>query len=83
VLALVRDVLGQFGQRVEGVEDLKIPWHATKQIATGWLGKGTAPRFFGAVDHLATGGDLDHAGQAERAAGRGLVMRFLQGAAPS
>jgi polysaccharide biosynthesis transport protein len=69
VLALVGYVLGQFGQKVQRLEHLKIAGHAAEQILAGRLGEVLWAVLFGTVDDLPGGGDADRPGQAKRAAG--------------
>ena len=68
VFALVGDVLSQFGQEVEWLEDLKVAGYAAQQVHACGLGKTLRMMFLRPVNDLPGGGDADEAGQAERAA---------------
>ena len=69
VLALVGDVLDQFGEEVQRPEDLEVAGHATKEVRAGRLGEAQRALLFSAVDDLAGWADADHSGEAKRAPG--------------
>jgi hypothetical protein len=52
VFAGVRDVLGQFSEEIQRLEDLEIAGHATKEIRAGGLGEGQRTLLLGAVEDL-------------------------------
>ena len=52
VLALVGDVLGQFSQEVEGLEDLEVAGGSAEQVGAGRFGEALRVLLLGAVDDL-------------------------------
>ncbi len=62
---LVGDVLGDFGQEIEGAEDLEIAARSASQVGTGSPWEAAASVLFGAVQHRAVVGQADHADQAK------------------
>ncbi len=71
----VGDVLGEFGDEVQGVEDLEVAGHprtdpgthAAEEGTAGGLWEASAGFLLGEVDHRALLGDADHAVKTERA----------------
>lgn len=61
VFALVGDVLGEFGEEVQGVEDLEVAGDAAEEILAGGLGILLAVVFLGLVEDLAFRGNADQA----------------------
>ena len=53
VFALVGDVLGQFGEEVEGLEDLEVAGGTAEEVFAGRFGEAMGWMLFGAVDDLA------------------------------
>ncbi len=75
----VGDVLGEFGDEVQGVEDLKVTGHprtdprtdprthAAEEGTAGGLWEASAGFLLGEVDHRALLGEADHALETQRA----------------
>ena len=76
VLALVGDVLRECGEKVEGLEDLKIACGGAEEVSAAGVGEAMGSLFFGVVDDLAGSGDAEQAGETERAAGHVLGQAF-------
>ena len=76
VFALVGDVLGEFGEEVEGIEDLIIANHTAEQVVACGFGEAMGPVLLGVVDHLPSPGNAEQAGEAERGAGHVLGEAF-------
>ena len=65
VLALLRDVLRDFGQKIDGAEDLEVAARSAEKIGTGRPGKTAAVVLLRVIDHRAVVGQADDPGQAE------------------
>ena len=65
VLALVGNVLREFGQEVQRGEDLEIAAGAAAEVGAGRAGEAAAVVLLGTIDHRAVVAQADHAGQAE------------------
>ena len=76
VLALVGDVLGEFGQEVQGLEELEVPADSGQEVAAGGFGVLLRMVLLGLVEDLAFGGDADETGEAEGAAEDVLCETF-------
>ena len=66
VLVLVGDVLGQFGEEVEGLEDLEVAGGGAEEVFAGRFEEAMRSMLFGMVDDLAGAGDADQAGGMRR-----------------
>ena len=61
VFALVGDVLGDFGQEIEGAEDLEVAARSASQIdALAATGKAAETVLFGLIEHRAVVRQVDH-----------------------
>ena len=76
MLALVGDVLGEFGQEIQRLEDLVIAGHAAEEVFIGGLGVLLAVVLVGLVEDFAFGGDTQEPGEGEGAAGHVLGEAF-------
>jgi len=65
VFALVGDVLGDFGQEIEGAEDLEVAARSASQVGTGRSREAAAVVLFGPIQHRPVVRQADHASQAE------------------
>ena len=76
VFALVGDVLGEFGEEVQGLKDLEVTGDASEQVVPGGVGEAVWFVLVGVVDNLTGAGDADQAGETERAASHVLAEAF-------
>jgi hypothetical protein len=67
VLAFVRDVLRDFGQKIQCAENLEVAPRTVFQIAAGRTGEAAAASLLGAIDYRAVIGQANHTGQTEGA----------------
>ena len=65
VFALVGNVLRDFGQKVQGAEDLEVPFRSAAQIGAGRSGKAATVVLFRTIDHRSFAGQSHDARQAE------------------
>jgi hypothetical protein len=65
VFALVGDVLSDFGQEIEGTEDLEIAARSASQVGTRRARKAAAVVLLGAIQHRPVVGQADHLCQAD------------------
>ncbi len=72
VRALGRNVLGEFGQEVQGREDLEIPLGPGGDPVAFRVGEGPASRLLGFEDNLTGAGHFNQSREAEGAAGNVL-----------
>lgn len=63
---------GEFGQEVEGLEDIEVAGGVAEEVCAGRFGEAMGSLLFGAVDDLAGAGDAQNACEAEGAAGHVL-----------
>jgi hypothetical protein len=76
-------VLGEFGDEVQGVEDLEVAGHVAEEVGAGGAGEPAAGPLLGQVENLAPGGHLDQTLEAERAAEQVLAEALEAGGVAS
>lgn len=68
LLTFVRDVLREFGQKIQCAENLEVAPPTAFQVAAGRTGETSAASLLGAVDNPTVVGQANHPGQTEGAA---------------
>ncbi len=79
VLSGVGDVLGEFGDEVQGIKDLEVTGNVPQVVTACGLGEASGGFLLGQVEDLALVCDTDHAIQAEGASEHVLRQAFTSG----